>query len=154
MKALTILQPYAAMIALPDDNELAKRVENRTWATDYLGVLAIHAGMSRKLIEPDATKSDLDVCGIPIAEMAFGAVVATARLAGCYALNNPVSWRSALRLSPWLATHPHVEGPICWVLREVHTLSTPIKYKGTQGLWTVPPEIAEQLKQDRDKAGY
>lgn len=43
MKCLTICQPYAALIMLPDDDDRAKRVENRTWSTNYRGPLLIHA---------------------------------------------------------------------------------------------------------------
>jgi hypothetical protein len=39
VKALTIFQPFAAMIATG-----AKFVENRSWETRYRGPLAIHAG--------------------------------------------------------------------------------------------------------------
>jgi len=42
MKAVTIYQPYAELIARGE-----KRVENRSWRTDYRGPLAIHAGCSR-----------------------------------------------------------------------------------------------------------
>lgn len=44
MKALTVQQPYAHLIALPDDHPDAKRVENRVWATSYVDPVAIHAG--------------------------------------------------------------------------------------------------------------
>ncbi len=40
MKALTLQQPWATLIA-----EGHKRVENRTWQTAYRGPLAIHAGL-------------------------------------------------------------------------------------------------------------
>lgn len=41
MKAITILQPWASAIACG-----AKRIETRSWRTDYRGPLAIHAGAS------------------------------------------------------------------------------------------------------------
>jgi hypothetical protein len=39
MKAITILQPWASLIACG-----AKKIETRSWATKYRGPLAIHAG--------------------------------------------------------------------------------------------------------------
>lgn len=39
MKALTLYQPWATLVALG-----AKRVETRSWHTHYRGTLAIHAG--------------------------------------------------------------------------------------------------------------
>lgn len=43
MKAITVLQPYASLIACG-----AKRIETRSWATKYRGPIAIHAGLSKK----------------------------------------------------------------------------------------------------------
>lgn len=43
MKALTILQPWASLIASG-----AKRIETRCWKTNYRGPIAIHAGKSCK----------------------------------------------------------------------------------------------------------
>lgn len=42
MKALTVRQPWASLIALG-----VKTVETRSWSTKYRGPLAIHAGMTR-----------------------------------------------------------------------------------------------------------
>jgi hypothetical protein len=39
MKALTVLQPYAQLIAVG-----AKQYETRSWATKHRGPTAIHAG--------------------------------------------------------------------------------------------------------------
>jgi hypothetical protein len=51
VKALTICQPYAELIARGQ-----KRVENREWPTRYRGPLLIHAGKSREWLsgETDA----------------------------------------------------------------------------------------------------
>jgi hypothetical protein len=38
VKALTLTQPWATLIAVG-----AKRIETRSWATDYHGQIAIHA---------------------------------------------------------------------------------------------------------------
>lgn len=39
MRILTLTQPYATLIA-----QCAKRIETRSWSTEYRGPLAIHAG--------------------------------------------------------------------------------------------------------------
>lgn len=49
MKAITILQPWASLIAIG-----AKRFETRSWPTSYRGPIAIHAGKSW----PDAVKNN------------------------------------------------------------------------------------------------
>jgi len=46
MKALTISQPYASLIASGE-----KWVENRSWPTGYRGPLAIHAGKGTQYLD-------------------------------------------------------------------------------------------------------
>ena len=144
MKAITIQQPYAHLIALPDDDDRAKRVENRTWSTDYRGPLAIHAGKGKDYLEvADDGKHD-EFYRLPIDDMAFGAVVAVAQLVGCVRLGTGIingdvpDW--AKRRWSWLAGHQHTEGPWCWVLTEVRRLPQPFYCNGKQGLWDVDIE--------------
>lgn len=61
MKALTICQPYAELIARGD-----KPIENRTWPTHYRGPLLIHAGKSRAWLDGDEDRVyQIDVAAIP-----------------------------------------------------------------------------------------
>lgn len=196
LRALTVCQPFAHLIALPDSDDRMKRVENRTWHTPHRGELLIHAGRSRKWLDlgtvPDPK---CDACrgtgfvdvetgrsivpgvgwggmnmaaecgceveadetyGIPIDAMAFGAVVATCRLIDCFPLvgpNGEWGWArgeipTAVRMRhPWIAGHVHVEGPWCWVLSDVVRLREPIPWKGAQGLWNVPRELADRVRE-------
>ncbi len=45
MKAISLLQPWATLVAIG-----AKRIETRSWATNYRGPLAIHASKSPKMV--------------------------------------------------------------------------------------------------------
>lgn len=156
MKALTIHQPYAALIALPDDDARAKRVENRNWPHSHVGRLAIHAGKSRERLAISSSGMDLEY-HLPIESMAFGAIVAVADMRGCFkaeALVNRETGRHlgglaapwALRKWPWLADHQHVEGPYCFVLAEVRCFREPIPATGWQGMWEwTPPDGWESL---------
>lgn len=159
MKAITIQQPYATLIALPDDDDRAKRVENRSWQTDYRVPLLIHAGKGRDYLQ----NGDLD----EFPGMPFGAVVAIANLAGCVNVSRASvniigiqlsgqsipdvrhSWLAvpdwALRLWPWLQSHKHLEGPVCWVLTEVRAIE-PIPWTGQRNLWDVPPELRVKVE--------
>lgn len=121
MKALTICQPYAHLIATGE-----KRVENRTWPTSYRGPLLIHAGKSRDWLTGD------DPAG-----MVFGAVVATATLADCLHIN-AIERREHAGTYPWLCDHEHTSGPWCWVLTNVQALPEPVPARGAQGLWDMP----------------
>lgn len=113
MKALTICQPYADMIARGE-----KWIENRTWPTAYRGHLAIHAGKSKDWLD------EHDMAQRP--SMAFGAVVALARLSGCCRVED---------LLESVKDDPHAEGPWCWILSDIVPFPTPIPARGAQGLW-------------------
>lgn len=116
MKAITVRQPWAAMIV---DGE--KTVENRSWRTSHRGILLIHAGMSRvDLRLHPQKKTD---------HLSFGAFVGFAHLIDCV----PVSRCPEV---------PFREGPECWLLRDATSFVEPIPWKGSLGLFNVPDEIA------------
>lgn len=117
MKALTICQPYAELIA-----NGSKPIENRTWPTSYRGPLAIHAGKSRAWLDDE----DDEPSG-----MVFGAVIAVVELYACVKEED-------LPLS--LTTNEHANGPWCWLLRDVRRV-TPVPYRGAQGLWILPSDL-------------
>lgn len=122
MRAITICQPYAALVMTP-----AKPVENRTWYTPYRGPLAIHAGKGRKWMSPGDDQR--------YPNMAFGALVGIVTMIGCYTMEE------LLQLRPDLATNEHVNGPYCWLFERPQLFETPIPYKGQQGFFTVPDSI-------------
>lgn len=104
MKALTLWQPWASLIAAGH-----KRIETRAWATRYRGPLAIHAAARPLGIQPLAVGPWTNVTGEPVAagrpvmsgpwidaEQRFellhcppGVVVATALLADCLPIVEP-----------------------------------------------------------------
>lgn len=128
MKAITISQPFASLIASGD-----KWIENRTWPTRYRGPIAIHAGKGSQYLSKAA-----------LAELPTGVVLAIADLAACVELKDIRSidnrhlrhtaipgtrktWFDALH-------HEHAEGPWCWILENVRKIK-PEPATGKQGLW-------------------
>lgn len=122
MKALTICQPYAHLIAIGE-----KRIENRSWPTRYRGPLLIHAGKSRDWLTEDAPSG-----------LVLGAVVAIATLAECLSIQAIERGRFPQHAYPWLREHRHTNGPWCWVLTDVQALLDPVPARGAQGLWSMP----------------
>lgn len=129
MKALTICQPYAELIARGE-----KIIENRTrWPSTYRrGPLLIHAGKSREwfdfseLSEDETLRSD------------FGAIIAQATLV------DVLPWD---QLSTELQQHHHANGPMCLVLENVRRFERPIPYRGLQGLFDIPNDcVAAALR--------
>lgn len=127
MKALTVCQPYAEMLARGPD---VKPAENRSWPTRYRGWLAIHAGKSVSWLE------DGDHEKYP--NMAFGAFVAVGQLVGSPEYDRESDWRPEWM---WIRAHPETSGAFCWILIEVRRLVQPVPCRGAQGLWDVPIDI-------------
>jgi hypothetical protein len=154
MKALTIWQPWATLVAIG-----AKRIETRGWETRYRGWLAIHA----------ARKSTPDLRDLvtewPFAEvlqphihehgaLPLGAIVAVARLVGCERSEDLVD-RIALDEPTRDPDFPEFErvfggyapGRFGWILGDVFALPEPIEVGGAQGLWTVAEHHVEAIQQ-------
>jgi hypothetical protein len=119
MKALTVCQPWAELIARG-----IKLVENRTWPTAYRGPLAIHAGKSRQwLMDPRDWHYAVE---LPATDaLTFGALIAVVELVDCVEVE---------MLPADLRSHPFAEGPWCWVLRNAKRIG-PIPCRGNVGLW-------------------
>ena len=119
MKAITIKQYWAWAIMAGH-----KRVENRTWPTARRGLIAIHAGKSRKWLDTGGSPYEAD-------DLVFGAVVAVGKLIACVDLADDLPEPLA-----WIRVHAHSCGPVCWAFSHVWPLETPAPASGAQGLWS------------------
>lgn len=150
MKALTICQPYAHLILLPESDPRWKGVENRNWEMLYRGPLLIHAGKSRQWLDLDRGGDRDRTYGLELRELAFGAIVGIAEVVGCFHAEHTRG--RATRQWPWLAEHRHVSGPFCIVLENRRRFAEPIPYRGAQGLFNVPGQVvAAAIKQLGDQ---
>lgn len=119
MKALTVCQPFAWLLIFGK-----KRVENRSWPTNYRGPLAIHAGRSRAWLKvTDELPEDVP----PAAELAFGAVLGIVDLVDC------------VRLADAPAS-PYASGPWCWLVAKPRALPEPFAWTGALSLFTIPDQ--------------
>lgn len=164
MKALTLTQPWATLIAIG-----AKTLETRSWPTKYRGTLAIHAaakpgkgGMrgwyNRCAIQEPfvrvlgAHPSMLMLDRYNPYAMPFGAIVAVCELADVVrseTLAFEGQW-SRLReggIQTWTLTDQeqgfgdYTAGRFAWLLTNIRMLPEPIPAKGQLGLWEwQPPE--------------
>jgi len=131
MKALTLSQPFASLIASG-----GKFVENRRWETLYRGPLAIHAGQGTQYLDRQALRQYPTSCILAVCtlwDVLHIDEIHRLHLAGA----------GTPRITPHtmgrIAEHQHTEGPFCWILRDVRALGTPIPAKGAQGLWDWQP---------------
>lgn len=148
MKALTILQPWASLIACG-----AKQIETRSWATKYRGEIAIHAGKNEQFIsavrnEPFASALS-HIYNPSKMAMGFdcGKVIAIADLVACSrVIGKSTYWSGPLGLirvtleNGRIITGTEREfgdyayGRYAWILDNVQQIK-PITAKGSQGIW-------------------
>lgn len=143
MRALTVRQPYAWAIAVGE-----KDVENRSRATHYRGLLAIHAAKAvyrEGIDDPLVLKA---IAGkefaIGEAESSLGAVVAVALLAGCH---HESTERPRNSCSSW--GRP---GMYHWDLAGVRPLARPVPCRGKLGLWRLPGDVAQAVRAQLETA--
>lgn len=135
MKALTISQPFATLIASGQ-----KWVENRSWETHYRGQLLIHAGKGTQYLTASQLKAYPNGC-----------IIAVANLARCLNLGwlrqQPRERElTGLQISVGeILNHQHTEGPWCWVLRDIRSIES-VRCSGAQGLWEPADNILQQIK--------
>jgi hypothetical protein len=150
MKAITLTQPYASLVAIG-----AKHNETRSWATSYRGPLAIHAGkgfpgwaVNTCLYEPFI--GALRAAGLfpdcfPLdkpfdlkAAFPRGAIVATCELQSVIRteiLESYISHNLFTMTDQERAFGDYSPGRYAWLLANVRALPEPIPAKGALGLW-------------------
>ena len=149
MKALTLTQPWATLVAIG-----AKRIETRSWATSYCGPLAIHAGAGlgpvggaqglMELCRSEPFRSTLLAAGIlGTPALPRGAIVATCQLVDCVRAD---LWGQVTRdgetwqippgnMSLEYAFGDYSPGRWAWLMADVTPLAEPIPVRGALGLW-------------------
>lgn len=131
MKAITICQPFAELIARGE-----KLVENRTWQTHYRGPLAIHAGLGKSWLA-NCPGFDVDEAR----QLPRGVIVATCQLIDCL----PIEALTTGLIKDCWSQSPHAHGPWCWLLAGVQPLEEPIPATGRQSLWQPSPALLSRL---------
>lgn len=160
MKAITIWQPWASLVMMG-----AKQYETRSWQTKHRGPLAIHAGQSRHTVDLIYTnpiirthyhaKHMLDERAIP-----FSAVLGVVLLMECFEVQPAGEHETTLMRTTeknharetWLKQDESrlgdfTPGRFAWELRVVEIFRSPIRARGSQGLW----EWAGGGKWDKDE---
>lgn len=144
MKALTLTQPWATLVAIG-----AKRIETRSWPTRYRGPVAIHAAKGLSSIgghsglinlcleQPFARVLAMAGKGllVPGHDLPLGEVLATAQLIDCIP-----TYRVAANVSDQEeAFGDFSPGRWAWMLADIRQLPTPVPARGSLGLWNWQP---------------
>lgn len=144
MRALTLIQPWASLIA-----DGRKTFETRGWPTAYRGAIAIHAG--KKLDAEYAVE-----CGYRPEGLTRGAIIAVARLVACIPAEQAeraiIDTMPAAQAEEELRHGFYERGRWAWELADVIRVPA-FPLLGQQGLWEVPSPVEIQLRMDAGLAG-
>ena len=169
MKALSLSQPWATMVAIQ-----AKRIETRSWSTPYRGPLAIHAAKNfppeaRRLVAlSEPFRSAFLAAGYSVGPLKnpywipLGKIVAVARLVDVVPiLRRQVDDDLAIITDEGLipigpterAFGDYTPGRCAWLLAEVFALPAPIPARGQLGLWEWPYSMCPRCEGQRFDVG-
>ena len=139
MKALTLTQPWATLVAVG-----AKRIETRSWSTKYRGPLAIHAAKGFPKWAREFSVQPICYEHVRRSKQAgypTGAIVAECRLVNVLPVEvidnaNNVFGVSLEPLSEQERNFgDYAPGRFAWLLEGIVELPEPIPAKGALGLW-------------------
>lgn len=138
MKAITIKQPWATLIALG-----VKQFETRSWQTKYRGPIAIHAGKSvdKEALDDYWIKTTLAEYGIhSIQDLPTGAVIAIAHLVDCHKVQLNFANDAVVTTGPTingleLKFGDFSDGRYAWELYDIKGLEVPAVAKGQLSIW-------------------
>jgi hypothetical protein len=145
MKVITLQDPWASLVRL---NE--KKIETRSWKTNYRGPLLIHASKKSKKENLDLAYrepffSSLKPQFIKNSDLYYpGCIIAKCNLVDC--LEIKISGDRAALLgnngmittaveAPELCFGNYTPGRFAWILEDIEPLENPIPAKGQLGLW-------------------
>ena len=139
IKAFSLWQPWASLW-LTD----RKPTETRHWKTYYRGWLAVHAAkhFEKNFPAGDPLRAILDdeFGGHWAMDLPCGAIIGAVELVDCQRMSEAAPVHDDDRVCGHWA-----EERWAWRRRRVIALKQPIPFKGAQGFFAIPAEIATQL---------
>ena len=136
-KAVTLYQPYASFMAV---NE--KRLETRSWSTNYRGTVFIHAGMrlpahgspeeahARELLRGSAHLSETPLLSLP-----RGVLISCGTLVDCVRMDEAFCARMEDTREYQLGWY--APGRYAWMFEDMQPLPELVPIKGQLSLWDV-----------------
>ena len=133
MKVLSLTEPFATLIL-----EKKKKIETRSWKTDYRGILYIHSSMTKP------SKNDLEdkklMSLIDNKSMNFGNIICKCNLVDCvYMTKEYVEQMKEENYQEYICGE-YKEGRYAWILENIEFIK-PIKAKGQLGIWNYYNEV-------------
>ena len=148
MKAISLIQPWASLIALGH-----KRIETRSWSTNYSGALAIHASKGFPGWAKAFAAEERELGRLPD-KLPRGAIVAVAQLVDVRKTEELALEISGLerRLGDYSF------GRFGFVFKEICPLSEPVSCRGALSLWQPDNatfiKVVGRMKEPSTKGGH
>lgn len=134
MKALTVWQPWAQLLAMG-----TKKNETRSWGMKYRGTILIHAAkVDRQYIVgkyPHELFQYFEAADVIYKELPLGAIIGQANLVECIQMDQDY----CDYMKKWdpgeYAFGDYSPGRYAWVMKDAVLFDNPIPASGKQGLW-------------------
>lgn len=127
MRCLSVKEPFASLI-----KEGVKKIETRSWKTNYRGEVYIHASL-KKINEKDERISNLLML-IPNVDMQYGKIICKCRLIDCVYMSDEFVEKMKNNDQEYLCGYYEV-GRYAWILELLEVLDEPISARGKLGIW-------------------
>lgn len=146
MKAITIIQPWATLLAAGK-----KHCETRSWKTNYRGEILIHAGKKDPLWGICMMKKEDWLMALQALELyedfnrfevfKTGAIIGKATLVNCVQIDEATQSLIKEQHPEEYAFGDFTAGRYAWVMADPVLFDKPIPASGKQGLWNWEGEI-------------
>lgn len=141
MKVISLHQPWATLMAYD-----LKKIETRSWGTNYRGPIAIHATKKQPYFINNTIRQTLDYLNLNMENLPLGAIIAVREEFDCIKIQREIEH---VGLPGHELDHGKFEryfgdytiGRFAWFTRDIKKLKKPIPARGYQGLWTIPDEV-------------
>ena len=127
MKTISIQEPYASLIL-----NGYKKIETRSWKTNYRGDILIHASLSKNFIKTITDKEVLNL--IKDMPLNYGKIICKAKLVDCIEMTDDYIEKIKLNKQEY-SLGIYKTKRYAWVLDNVKPIKDPIEIKGKLGLW-------------------
>lgn len=127
MKVLSLTEPYATLI-----KDGKKKIETRSWKTNYRGKLYIHSSSTKM---PNEYKNNKDLMSlVDIDKLNYGNIICSCELVDCIEMTNKFIEKVRQNKNEYISGE-YAEGRYAWILKDIQVLDKPIKAKGQLNVW-------------------
>ena len=127
MKVLSIKEPWASLI-----KDGKKKIETRSWKTNYRGDLYIHASLTKINKEIKNKKDLMSIVGDTKPQ--YGKILCRCKLIDCIEMTPSFLEKINNNRQEYICGE-YLVGRYAWILDNIEPLNIPIQAKGKLGIW-------------------